>query len=155
MADVKWLVGIRAVIRPFAGTFQTDDFIFLGSHGTPIGPVTAMRVKSLITAPAQGTAVDRGALVDMHGWAWSGLAPVRKVEVRLDDNDWYPAILTAPSGPHAWTGWHARWAARHAGRHRLLVRATDEAGNRQPLNALWNGKGYGCNTAAGVDVVVR
>jgi DMSO/TMAO reductase YedYZ molybdopterin-dependent catalytic subunit len=155
MADVKWLVGVRAVTTPFAGTFQADDYVYLDSNDTPVGPVTTMQVKSLITSPAHGASIDRGALVDVRGWAWSGAAAIRLVEVRLDDTDWYPAKLTTPSGPYAWTAWYLRWVAKHAGRHRVLVRATDENGDRQPLEAAWNAKGYGWNAAAGVDVVVR
>src|SRR5262249_24945439 len=126
MADVKWLGGGRALTTLFAGPFQTDDYVYLDSHHTPVRPLTTMRVKSLITSPEHGASIDRGALVDVRGWAWSGAAAVRLVEVRLDDTDWYPARLTTPSGPYAWTAWSLRWVAKHAGRHRVLVRATDE-----------------------------
>jgi len=155
VADVKWLVGARAVTRPFTGVFQTDEYVYLDSDGTPEGQVTTMRVKSLITAPGPGTTVPRGSVVDVHGWAWSGGTPVRRVEVQLDDGDWHAAALSPPTGPYAWTGWSLRWAAKHPGNHRLLARATDADGDTQPLQAPWNAQGYGCNPAACVDVVVR
>ncbi|MBT2446969.1 sulfite oxidase [Streptomyces sp. ISL-43] len=155
VADVKWLVGARAVAEPFTGVFQTDEYVYRASRGTPDGPVTTMRVKSLITAPEPGAVVAPGAELTVRGWAWSGGVPVRLVEVQVDGGNWHEAGLARPSGPYAWTGWSLRWTPQRPGRHRLLARATDALGETQPLRAPWNAQGYGCNAAASVEVLVR
>jgi DMSO/TMAO reductase YedYZ molybdopterin-dependent catalytic subunit len=170
VADVKWLVEARAVREPFSGVFQAEEYVYLASRGTPDGPVTTVRVKSLITAPEPGTAVRRGRETPVRGRAWSGGGvPVRRVEVRaayeetgghggegpVGDRDWHDAVLDEPpSGPYAWTGWSYQWTPRRRGPHRLLARATDEDGETQPPRAPWNAGGYGCNPVASVEVVV-
>ncbi|MFI8521775.1 sulfite oxidase [Streptomyces sp. NPDC085481] len=163
VADVKWLVGVRAVTVPFAGVFQTEEYVYVDARGTPEGPVTALRVKSLITAPEPDEDLRRGRATVVRGRAWSGEGvPVRRVEVRAVPEDepeaesagWQDADLEAPSGPYAWTGWSYRWTPRSPGRYRVLARATDAHGATQPDQAPWNAHGYGCNTVAAVDVVV-
>ena len=155
VADVKWLVGARAVAEPFTGVFQTDEYVYRDARGTPDGPVTTLHVKSLITAPEPDAVLVLGTKVTVRGWAWSGGVPVRQVLVRVDDEGWHRAGLERPSGPYAWTGWSLRWTPRRPGRHRLLARATDARGETQPLRAPWNAQGYGCNAASSVDVLVR
>jgi len=39
-----------------------------------------MRVRALITEPTQGTEIDRGDIT-VRGVAWSGVAPIERVEV--------------------------------------------------------------------------
>ncbi|KAB1146670.1 molybdopterin-dependent oxidoreductase [Streptomyces luteolifulvus] len=156
VADVKWLVGARAVAEPFTGVFQTDEYVYRDARGgTADGPVTTLRVKSLITAPEPEAVLALGTAVTVRGWAWSGGVPVRLVQVRADDDAWHRARLDRPSGPYAWTGWSLRWTPRRTGHHRLQARASDAHGETQPLRAPWNAQGYGCNAAAGVDVLVR
>ncbi|WP_326587091.1 molybdopterin-dependent oxidoreductase [Streptomyces sp. NBC_01294] len=163
VADVKWLVGARAVTQPFTGVFQAEEYRYVDSRGTPDGPVTTVRVKSLITEPEQDDAVRRGHETLVRGRAWSGDGvPVRRVEVRAayeeDDRDgergWHEAVLDPPAGPYGWTGWSYRWTPQQPGPYRLLSRATDARGDRQPSQAPWNAHGYGCNPVACVEVVV-
>ncbi|MFF5970459.1 molybdopterin-dependent oxidoreductase [Streptomyces sp. NPDC012769] len=168
VADVKWLVGARAVTRPFEGVFQTEEYVYVDARGVPEGPVGPLRVKSLITAPEPDEDLRRGRAAVVRGRAWSGDGvPVRRVEVRTVPEDepeagaaagaavgWRDAALEEPSGPYAWTGWSLRWTPHSPGRYRVLARATDARGATQPEQAPWNAQGYGCNTVAAVDVVV-
>ncbi|MDT9690212.1 molybdopterin-dependent oxidoreductase [Streptomyces sp. P9(2023)] len=167
VADVKWLVGARAVTVPFTGVFQTEEYVYIASNGTPDGPVGAIRVKSLITVPEQDEALRRGTETVVRGRAWSGGGRgVGRVEVRAEDEDgtgpgegapdaeWHDAGLEPPTGPYAWTGWSYPWTPRRPGRYRLLARATDTHGATQPDRAPWNAQGYGCNAVASVEVVV-
>jgi Mo-co oxidoreductase dimerisation domain len=59
-------------------------------------PPTLQRVRSLITEPAEEAQVDRGELV-VRGVAWSGAAPIARVEVRLDDGPWQEARMLGES----------------------------------------------------------
>src|SRR4029434_2355521 len=68
--------------------------------GTPIEPermqpVTSLRVKSVIAAPADGAFLLVGAPVVIRGAAWSGEAgPVEAVDVSVDGGRrWRPATL--------------------------------------------------------------
>ncbi|MFE1555167.1 molybdopterin-dependent oxidoreductase [Streptomyces sp. NPDC058734] len=169
VAAVKWLIEARAVTKPFTGVFQAEEYVYIASRGTPEGPVTTVRVKSLITAPEPDTAVRRGHETVVRGKAWSGDGvPVRRVEVRATceddggdegdggngDQGWRAAVLEPPTGPYAWTGWSYRWTPQRPGPYRLLARATDGHGDTQPPRAPWNAHGYGCNPVASVEVVV-
>lgn len=161
VADVKWLVEARAVTQPFTGVFQTEEYVYVASRGTPDGPVTTLRVKSLITDPEPDTALRRGREIVVRGRAWAGAGEaVRRVVVRaesLEDPDaaqWQEAELDAPTGPYSWTGWSSHWTPARPGPYRLLARATDAHGDSQPLRAPWNAQGYGCNQVASVEVVV-
>lgn len=166
VADVKWLTGARAVTEPFSGVFQTEDYVYVDDRGRVEGPVDALRVKSLITAPEPDDDLRRGreAVVRGHAWSGGGLA-VRRVEVRAVHEDepaepdepaagWRDADLERPTGAYAWTDWSFRWTPRSPGRYRILARATDAAGEVQPVRAPWNAGGYGCNAVAVVEVVV-
>ena len=86
------------------------------------------------------------AAVVLEGRAWSGQAPVERVEVSDDGGaTWADADLEPPLGPYAWRGFSFAWDAT-PGEHELCCRATDAAGNTQPLEPEWNYGGF-CNNA--------
>jgi hypothetical protein len=45
-------------------------------------------------------------------------------------------------GPYSFRTWEFAWKPRRTGAHVLAVRATDEKGNVQPDEAVWNPGGY-------------
>jgi hypothetical protein len=96
--------------------------------------------------------VDAGR-VTLQGRAWSGQAPVERVEVGVD-GDWADARLDAPAGDFAWRGWTYDWDAK-PGDHELTCRATDAAGNVQPVEQPWNRQGVGNNLVQKVIVSAR
>jgi hypothetical protein len=67
---------------------------------------------------------------------------------------WADAALGEPVGDFAWRGWEYQWDA-FPGEHELCCRATDEAGNVQPLDPEWNWDGVCNNAVQRVRVVVR
>lgn len=146
MASVKWLVAVRVLAAPYRGAFQTDRYVYRGEAGTPPEtPVTRMRVRSLIASPSDGAAVPLGP-VDVLGAAWSGYAPVERVDVSFDGGaSWAAAALGTPPSPHAATPWRLAWLPPRRGEYRLAARATDAAGNVQPAEPVANALGYGNN----------
>jgi DMSO/TMAO reductase YedYZ molybdopterin-dependent catalytic subunit len=156
MASVKWLVGIRLLAEPFHGHFQTERYIYVQERGTPDGtPVTRMRVRSLIASPADGAELG-AAPVRVRGSAWSGHGGIRRVEVSTDGGaTWAEAELGTPPSQHAATPWRLEWLPPGAGLYQLISRATDEAGNHQPLEQVWNAQGYGNNVVQRIEVRVR
>ncbi|HEX8627956.1 MAG TPA: sulfite oxidase, partial [Catenuloplanes sp.] len=93
--------------------------------------------------------------VPLAGRAWSGRAPVTRVEVSTDGGgSWSEAALAPPDVQHpfAWRAWTFPWDAA-PGTVELLVRATDELGS-QPVEQEWNRQGMANNLVQRVPVTV-
>ena len=92
--------------------------------------------------------------VTIEGRAWSGQAPVTRVELSQDGGaSWADAVLGPPVSDYAWRGWTYDWEAA-AGDHELCVRATDAAGHVQPDEQRWNLEGVQNNSIQRITVVV-
>ncbi len=158
MASVKWLQRIEVIDRAFEGVQQALSYHFRAVPDEKGVPCTRMRVNSLMAPPGIPDYFGRSRTVDA-GWqeilgrAWSGSAPIRRVEFAVD-GAWQDAILDVPAGNHAWRRWTARWNAP-PGAHELSCRATDETGATQPLEPAWDVTGFGNNAAQRVEVRVR
>jgi nifR3 family TIM-barrel protein len=88
--------------------------------------------------------IQRGRTL-VEGRAWSGYGPVERVEFSSDGGrTWDDAELGEQIGRYAWRSWSYEWDAREPGEYELCARATDAAGNRQPVdnNEPWNLGGY-------------
>lgn len=151
MASVKWVARIAALTRPFDGWFQAERYVYV--EGRERRPVDVMRVKSMIVAPEHGTGV-RGGDVTVWGWAWSGAAPIARVDLSVDGGAWQEARLDAPLAPHAWRRFALDVELTAPGRHTVRARARDAAGGVQPFVAPWNEHGYGNNAIAPVSFYV-
>jgi hypothetical protein len=92
--------------------------------------------------------------VTLRGRAWSGHGSIQAVEVSTDDGASFDsAVLDPPLGRNAWRGWSFDWDATE-GEHVIASRATDAAGNTQPLDTPWNLKGYANNAVERIHAVV-
>ncbi len=67
---------------------------------------------------------------------------------------WQRAELDSRPSPWAWRRWSVRWTPKSAGKARVFVRATDERGQMQPRESVWNQSGYLYNGWHSVDVEV-
>lgn len=143
MASVKWVTRIEARTTPFEGHFQTERYVYVGDDTVPDHtPVTRMRVRALVTSQD----VD-GDVVRLRGVAWSGFGGIRDVAISDDGGtSWHAAHVTPGASIYAASRWTYEWS-RNSGAAELLVRATDEAGNTQPISPLYNQLGYGNNVA--------
>lgn len=161
MTNVKWLGSIELVQGPFKGYQQTKAYRFRQSRDDPGAPVTRMQVRSLLIPPGVPEFLSRRRLVDrgdieLRGRAWSGEAAITSVEVSTDDGrSWRAAHLEPSDDPDAWTGFRSVWRADEPGETVLACRATDAAGNRQPIEPDWNLGGYAVNALHRVEVTVR
>lgn len=145
IASVKWPERIEVVNQPFRGYYNAQRYIMVDADGQTVGIVREMPVKSVMAWPNEGEHVSVGAHT-IFGFAWSGYAPIRGVEVSLDEGaTWSAARLVRGEGRLAWTRWEFDWRASAPGTARLAIRATDEAGNQQPAKAAWNKFGYQMN----------
>ena len=157
MASVKWLSKIEAVDAPYQGFQQVQTYRYRDHADDPGRPVTSIRVKSLMVPPGIPDWTTRKRYVapgpvEIVGRAWSGKAPIERVEFGAGD-DWQEATVTPGEGPHAWSKWTVTWQAV-PGEYQLRCRATDAAGNTQPLTARWDARGFGNNAAQTVEVCV-
>lgn len=142
MASVKWITRIDLITEPFEGYFQKKRYVFDDDSG--ISPVDRIRVKSIITQPANGGKSPRTA--EISGWAWSGNGPIKRVEVKIDgESTWHDATVGTPDSPHSWTPWSLTVPLPYPGRFVLSTRATDASGAMQPNKIVWNRLGYGNN----------
>ena len=155
VSSVKWITEIRVLDEPFTGHFQTERYVYLDDPAITDGtPVRALRVRALIAEPADSATLQAGEHV-IRGLAWSGETRVTSVDVSTDRGaSWQPARLTEPRVPAAPVLWSYLWSAT-MGSHTLLARATDAAGNVQPMNGAFNRLGYGNNLIHAVQVTVR
>jgi DMSO/TMAO reductase YedYZ molybdopterin-dependent catalytic subunit len=159
MANVKWLTRITLLETPFQGYQNAVAYRMYDADGAPGDPVTRMLPRSLMLPPGLPDFMSRErhlepGPVTLQGRAWSGYGPVERVEVSTDGGATFAdAELEPPLGRAAWRGWSRAWDAP-AGEHVLCSRATDAAGNVQPLEAAWNLKGYANNEVERIPVVV-
>jgi DMSO/TMAO reductase YedYZ molybdopterin-dependent catalytic subunit len=156
MAAVKWVTRIAALAAPFEGYYQTERYIMAHpERGETTGaPLSTMRVRSLIIAPTAGAVLPRGTH-RLRGLAWSGDAPVTRVDVSVDGgDDWEPAELASPVERYAWRRWEYTWQASAPAPATLRSRAFDEAGRAQPSEPAWNHLGYANNAIQVVPVTV-
>jgi sulfane dehydrogenase subunit SoxC len=159
MTNVKWLARITLLEEPFQGYQQAVGYRLYDAEGVPGEPVTRMLPRSLMAPPGVPDFMTRQRLVEpgrvaLTGRAWSGHAPIQRVEVSTDGCATFaPARLEDPLGDAAWRGWRFEWDAS-PGEHLLCSRATDAAGNAQPLEPAWNLKGYANNAVERIVVTV-
>ena len=157
MTSVKWLTRITAVTERFTGYQQAVAYRYQRDEDDPGQGVSRIRVRALMAPPGHPDFMTRRRLlepgvVEVRGRAWSGAGEVVRVELGVD-GEWRDAELRPSLGPFAWRGWSVAWQAT-PGEHELSCRATDAAGDTQPLEQFWNYQGMGNNLVQTVPVTV-
>lgn len=142
-ASVKWLGRIEVARRALHNHWNTADYTLAGpdypAQGPADGqPVTMMPVMSVLELDWNAH-LDRGPQI-IRGRAFSGEGRVARVEYAIDDGPWRDATLGDINIAAAWVRYSFRWDAP-AGSHDIRIRATDEAGQRQPATVPWNTHG--------------
>ncbi len=161
MASVKWLREIRVLAEPFTGFQNVSAYRFKQHAADPGTPVTRIRPRALMIPPGVPDYMSRirfaaTAAHLLEGRAWSGQAPVTRVEVSTDaGRTWADATLDPPDAPWAWRRWSHEWHPAEPGRYELVVRATDGTGEVQPTEQPWNLQGKANNMTQQITVIVR
>ncbi len=156
VASVKWLTDIRVVEEPFEGFFQAAHYVYEWSRGgtTVAEPVRLQLVRALITRPGSGEQLACGGLT-VRGVAWSGTAPIERVEVSVAGSPWRKARLAGAAAAHGWQQWEFLATNLGPGEASIRARAADLAGQVQPERPEWNRLGYGANFIHEVRVLLR
>jgi len=153
IASVKWLTEIAVIGGAFGGHFQAARYFYESERDGQVvrEPVTLQRVRALITEPGPDEEVGHGELA-IRGVAWSGAAPIARVEVSVSGGPWQEARLVSDRKRHSWQWWELITHVDGRGPTTLRARATDLAGRTQPERPEWNRLGYGANAIHEVPV---
>ena len=160
MTSVKWLRSIEAIDHRFTGHYMDGTYRYRDSTDVLGEAVTYQRVRSLMVPPGVPDFYNRKRMVtagqhQLVGRAWAGPLAITKVDISTDGGkSWADADLEPCQKACCWQGWRFDWAAK-PGETTLMVRATDEQGNAQPMEPIWNIHGMGNNAVQKVDVIIR
>ncbi|WP_299023519.1 molybdopterin-dependent oxidoreductase [uncultured Dietzia sp.] len=120
VSATKWVVDWEVTRFDRASAYWTDR-----GWGEK-GPI---RTASRIDRPAPLAELAPGPVV-VAGTAWAQRRGIDRVEVRVDDEPWQDARLSAEYSVDTWRMWSWTWDAE-PGLHTLHVRATDSTGEVQ------------------------
>ena len=156
---VKWVQHIEVLDHEFEGFWMKSAYRHPPQPVVPgtavdaaaMVPVTDLNVKSVIASPA-GWA--KPGMVRVLGTAWSNGSPVSKVDVSVDGGQtWKAAKVGGQRTQYGWRPWRLDWKAGE-GKYTLMARATNQAGQTQPLQEQWNPSGYLWNVAQPVPITI-
>ncbi|MBI1788049.1 MAG: sulfite oxidase [Acidobacteria bacterium] len=158
----KWITHVRVLDKEHDGFFMKTAYRYPVTSVAPgssvdqalMTPVESLRPKSVIGGPLEGSRVGAdGKPVRIWGVAWSGEAPVAKVEVSTDSGrTWLTATLGQDRDKYAWRSWEHFWTPPRPAHYVLMARATDARGETQPFAQDWNPSGYLWNVVPQVRV---
>jgi rhodanese-related sulfurtransferase/glyoxylase-like metal-dependent hydrolase (beta-lactamase superfamily II) len=156
VASVKWLTEIEVIGHPFEAFFQTKRYHYEWVRGGGVvrEPVRLQRVRALIAQPTAGASLTAGEIL-VRGVAWSGAAPIERVDVSIGEGPWQAAQLVGEKRRHSWQWWELFTKSEVRGQTTVRARATDQAGNTQPEHPEWNRLGYGGNAIQTISIVVK
>lgn len=156
VAAVKWLTEIEVIGHSFDGYFQTQKYVYVWERDGNVAsePVREQKVRALITQPSDDETIDMGTIA-VRGLAWSGVAPIERVDVSMNREGWRQAHLLGHASRYGWRRWELITQIDRPGRIAIRARATDQAGRTQPERPEWNRLGYGNNPIQEVSIRAR
>ena len=116
-------------------------------------PIGRFNVRSFITSLANGAQVPATRETVVRGIAFDGGQGIAGVTFSADGGGtWQAARLGANHGRYSFHEWTVRFIPGRRGPFELRVRATNRAGDTQPLTPRWNPAGYMRNVVETVGV---
>ncbi len=123
-----------------------------GKLDTNTIPINKLAVHSIFVTPSPGDTVTPGKEIQVEGLAMDSGHGIQKVEMSSDGGTkWSEAQLGNNLGNYSWRRWHVKWTPQEKSKYRLMVRATNKAGDTQPAEQ-WNRSGYQRNVIEHMDV---
>src|SRR5439155_20390513 len=129
MTSVKWLRSIDLVSQPFQGYHNVQGYRFRSDPDEEGEPVTRIAPRALMVPPGFPEFLSRDRVMPLgpcrlEGKAWSGWAPIERVQVSVDGgSSWSPAELGRPAAPTAWTPLSLAWSPARPSEYELCGRA--------------------------------
>ncbi|HET7884630.1 MAG TPA: molybdopterin-dependent oxidoreductase [Bradyrhizobium sp.] len=116
-------------------------------------PINRFTVRSFITNVANNAHVKARSPVILKGIAFDGGKGIKEVAVSTDNGaSWTPARLGRDLGRYSFREWKLP-IKLNPGNYDLRVRATNNAGDTQPMEPRWNPAGYLRNVVETVRVI--
>jgi DMSO/TMAO reductase YedYZ molybdopterin-dependent catalytic subunit len=136
IAWVKWLRRIEVRDHRLMTRFMAKDYVTVRGEELPDGHVNwtessvgPMNLKSMVAKVIRR----QDGSIAILGAAWSGLTPLKAVEVKIDEGEWLSAkIDDSHTEPYTWRFWTIDWKDAKPGEHTLVSRAIDAKANLQP-----------------------
>ncbi|MEG9550779.1 molybdopterin-dependent oxidoreductase [Streptomyces fimicarius] len=116
----KWIEDIELT------TFDAYDPYWVKREWARKAPI---KTQSRIDTPKPFGRPEAGTVM-VAGVAWAQHRGIEKVEIRVDEGPWRPALLAEQDTVDTWRQWSYPWQATPGG-HTLTVRATDRTGEVQ------------------------
>ena len=130
--SVKWLRRLKVVGEPTMTRDETSHYTDVLLNGKALILTYPMEVKSIITTPSTGLALQGPGVYEITGLAWSGSGKIARVEVSADGGrSWADAALSEPVLPKSFTRFRMAWRW-NGGPAVIKSRAIDETGAVQP-----------------------
>ena len=152
---VKHLSEINVLDKPFEGH---DSFFMNTAYRLPDNdcfcippgtvpsktiPISRLKVRSFITNVKPAQSVKAGHALALKGIAFDGGSGIKQVDISYDAGlTWKAATLGKDLGRFSFREWHYAYTPPQAGELTLMVRATANDGDIQPMTASWNPGGY-------------
>jgi sulfane dehydrogenase subunit SoxC len=134
--SVKWLRRLKVVTEATMTRDETSHYTDVLLNGKALMFTYPMHVKSVITSPSTGLALQGPGVYEITGLAWSGLGKIARVEVSADGGrTWADAALSEPVLSKSFTRFRMPWRW-DGGPSVLMSRAVDETGAVQPTRAV-------------------
>jgi DMSO/TMAO reductase YedYZ molybdopterin-dependent catalytic subunit len=159
---MKHLADIEVIDHTFDGFWYAKAYripdnpthsVAPGTNPTATIPINKFTVRSFLTSLAAGAVVSVNHRVIARGIAFDAGTGIRSVAFSADGGaTWRDAELGAETGRYAFREWKAPFTATEPGTLRLMARATNRAGETQPLEATWNPAGYMRNVVETVEI---
>jgi len=133
--NIKWVRRIQLTELPAMSFYEARTYTSILPTGKAYQFYFIQEVKSFITHPSPGLALNGPGLYEISGLAYSGNGRISKVMVSADGGkSWAQAALQAPILSKAFTRFRMPWRW-DGGPAVLQSRAWDEAGYVQPTRA--------------------
>ena len=144
-SSIKWLGSILVSKEMIWTRNNTTHYVLIGEQYPREEPadgqiITTQVVNSALALPwpASLSPGERR----LYGFAHSPHGEIEKVEWSEDSGGrWHEAEISGPRVQYSWVRFEFDWNAR-PGEHRIMTRATDSGGNRQPDRVQFNKRGY-------------
>jgi DMSO/TMAO reductase YedYZ molybdopterin-dependent catalytic subunit len=109
-------------------------------------PISRLKTRSFITSLHDGSIVHAGRRTELKGIAFDGGSGIKAVDISADGGQtWQGAVLGKDLGKYSFREWRFGFTPARKGELQLMVRATAQSGEIQPLEATWNPAGYARN----------
>jgi DMSO/TMAO reductase YedYZ molybdopterin-dependent catalytic subunit len=138
VCNVKWLAEVHLQEDRYLGNYQARWYrsvVGVGGTGEDSDPqtqwveneITRMHLKSAIARVRK-----KGGAYEILGFVLNDGAPLKSVEVKIDDGPWQKAALASTNTQFSWKLFTYRWEGATPGEHTLVSRVTDTEGAVQP-----------------------